>query len=77
MYRKKPKKVEKPVFPETLEGFDYKINEEGKLRRIEDDVIGSIVEDMMQAEPYDLVRHLIPINANPADGDMHSAVYMR
>ncbi|RUP49020.1 hypothetical protein BC936DRAFT_143456 [Jimgerdemannia flammicorona] len=74
MYRKKPKKVEKPVFPETLEGFGYKINEEGKLRRIEDDVIGSIVEDMMQAEPYDLVRHLIPINANPADGDMHSAV---
>ncbi|KAF7721648.1 hypothetical protein EC973_004324 [Apophysomyces ossiformis] len=37
MYRRKPKRVERPVFPNTIEGFGYIVKENGEIRSKEND----------------------------------------
>lgn len=42
MYRRKHKKREQPTFPDTLEGFGYRMKETGEIRSFEDGKIALV-----------------------------------
>ncbi|KAL1936363.1 hypothetical protein VTP01DRAFT_497 [Rhizomucor pusillus] len=56
MYRRKHKKREQPTFPDTLEGFGYRMKETGEIRSFEDDTHYNF-EHRPKDRPYNELRY--------------------
>ncbi|KAG0187941.1 hypothetical protein DFQ28_005656 [Apophysomyces sp. BC1034] len=56
MYRRKPKKVEQPVFPDTVEEFGYIVKQNGEIRSKENDTPYEF-EVIPKDRPYNEARY--------------------
>ncbi|KAI8988306.1 Arb2 domain-containing protein [Mycotypha africana] len=76
MYRRrKVIKEKKPVIPDTIEEFGYRLKSNGEIRSISLELIGNEVEKKLQEEPLNFQKIYIPVGVDP-EKEPHSYIYM-